>query len=252
MAWKTVGQVWRRFAKKLAAWLDPYTRELLSEEGLKRRQAEDQLSVRERHALEQENYRFNLEVESEKGGPRCPEFTVLNFTAFDLRMDGILKRYSLPRGGEKSFTFKDQVYYASVLQLRDPLIYGKNVGAFQWGASKGEAGTYRMAVTVTPAQVAAAILEKFNQNPAVNRFLGPKDARILPGVIAFMGSAERLQSALDQGESLFIPVKSGFLRGSVELKEVSAAEYFAEQMENRSKPDRTALEIKAADVEMAR
>jgi hypothetical protein len=250
MAVQRIGQV-RRLARRLAAWLDPYTQELLAEENRRRRFAEDQLSLRGRNKLEHENFRFNLEVESEKGGPRCPEFTVLNFTTFDLRMDGLLKRYSLPHGSEKSFTFNDHVYLASVLRLREPLIYGKNVGAFQWGSSQGEAGAYRMAVTVTQAQIAAAILEKFNQRPVCGAFCLPKDARELPGVIAFMGSPDKLQYALDSGALLQIPVKSKYLRGSVEIMEVLATEYFAYQMANRGKLDEVATQIQTEDKRIA-
>lgn len=247
MAWQTVGQVWRHYAKKLAAWLNPETLVQLTEEGLKRRRAENQLTLRGRDAVEQENYRFNLEVESEKRGPRCPEFTVFNFTGFDLRMDGLLRRYSIPRGGEIFIRFDDRSYCASILRIREPLIYGKNVGAFQWGSDPGEAAPYRMAVCLNQAQIAASVLEKFNQRPVVNSFCPPKDARELPGIIAFMGSADRLQNALDQDGTLWIPVKSRFVRGSIELKEVAAISYFTEQMKNLGKPDEVALAIEQAD-----
>jgi hypothetical protein len=200
-----------------------------------------------------EERRFQMEVKSEKTRlGATPVCTVLNFTDIPLRMDGILKRYSLPARKEVPFEkrfqcrWSGQTFEASMLRIDAPLIYGKAVGATRIGAPD-EAVVHRMAVSLTPAEIGGAILEKFNRKclfPTVQ--LRRNDARVLSGVIAFIGESDSFQNHLSGG-NLKIPVRNGPELGYCSVYEVSADRFMQTQMLAFGEPDDVGLTIVAAD-----
>ena len=132
-------------------------------------------------------------------------FTVINFNPLGLRLEGIFKRYSIPSPDDErlppnisrvvmSWRGKDRVGHA--LTIRDPLIYGKMIGAKGMGAP-GEVLPEQEVAEFLPIAIVYSFLEHYSPIFVVKKdgmaSAPPKDARRMYGVLAFEGDLHALE-----------------------------------------------------------
>jgi hypothetical protein len=139
---------------------------------------------------------------------QCEPFTVVNFNPPPLRLQGELMRYCvwspeddrLPpgeHGMRVTLPYDGRDRIGHVLTVREPHIYGKNVGATWYqGGGPGDAIPQREPLYFTPCAIAYSFLEHFSPIFATGAdgkaAPPPKDARKMFGVLAFKGDIHLL------------------------------------------------------------
>lgn len=141
---------------------------------------------------------------------QCQPFTIVNFNPVGLRLEGELQRYSVPSpfdGRLPPNVLRVRLPYdgrerlGHLLTIRDPHIYGRNVGA-QWhpGGGPGDAVVSREVMYYTPMAIAYNFLEHFSPifvtGADGKAAPPPKDARKIYGVLAFKGDLHTLEKLI--------------------------------------------------------
>lgn len=143
---------------------------------------------------------------------QCPAYTIVNFNPVAMYLQGELSRYRIPSPNDERlpkdvlrirlpWDGKERVGHC--LTIREPHIYGKNIGA-QWhqGGGPGDAIPQRDVQYYLPVAIAYNFLEHFSPifvtGDDQKAAAPPKDARKFYGVLAFKGDIHTLTRLLEE------------------------------------------------------